>query len=136
MVEVTSEGFKVSKYNSAQLLNVSLDKLWNDARNHARSGQYDSWKYDLDMIWNELGADTPEGGADEKLFEKFSEDISKTGRLEKPQVNGFKNLDSKDKARKSIQYLKLRKLHLWLKRLQNRLGKGTAYKDEFEDDFE
>lgn len=126
---------KTSRINSAQLLNLTLDLLWKDAHNHSRKRQFSEWDSDLNMIWGELAGDVDPGKTDEKTFFDLCEKIYETGSLSNPPITGFKNSKSIDVKTRSKQYILLLRKHVWLKRLQNRLGKGTAYKDQFEDEF-
>ena len=132
--EITTS--KVSRYNSAELLNLSLHALWQEARNHARKGDYNAWKNDLDMLWGELGSDVDENSAEEKEFLKKDKDISDLSAFSSPVIKGFSKLNEEQVKKRIVLYHKLRDLHIWLKRLQNKTGKGTAYKDPDEDDFD
>jgi len=115
-----------SLFNSSISILIRLDYLWKETHNHARSGDYLKWNMDLDRVWCELSMDTkPES---DKEFEKISTDIEKTGFIKVMLPNGEQKL--KDKL---LLYKKLMKKEVFLRRLQNKQGKGMAYEDSMED---
>ncbi len=124
----------LSKYNSGALINLRLNDLWQDAHRHKRQGKYSSWNGDLDAVWCELGGDVKEGGDKDKDFNKLNVDLVKLS----PIINwnnseGFNKVNSTHRANKQKQYLELIKKELFLRRLQNIQGKGTAYGDDDDD---
>ena len=127
---------KVSKYNSADYLNLALHALWQEARNHARKGDFNSWKKDLDMIWCELGSDVDADSDEEKQFNKINNQIISLSAFQSPIVSGFSKINKDQQRKNDLLYLKLLELHIWLKRLQNATGKGTAYADPDEDSID
>jgi len=133
-METFTPTFNISKYNSAVLKNFYLDELWKSAVKNCTQGKYDKWNAYLDMIWGELAGDLDEKAVEFTKFNRFIMELGATGNLTPPVILGFNIKESNEK--KAKQYLILLNKHLWLKKLQNRLGRGTAYKDEFEDDFE
>ena len=126
---------KISKYNSGVAIQIRLDALWKDANNHSRSGLYSKWNCDLDAIWRELARDISENDYEtkKKAFEKFDKDI---GKFQDSLPEGFEKPDSEFWKKRNDQYKKLMEKELFLKRLENELGKGTAYDDEEEFDFD
>ena len=107
---------KLSKYNSAIAQLYRLDSLWQDTHLHCREGNLMKWNWDLDRVWCELAADTKQETKDK--FDEINLEIAKN-----------KNHPSK-------LYLELLKKEIFLRELQNKQGKGTAYQDEDEDMFE
>ena len=125
---------KTSKLNSGGLINLRLDTLWKDAHKHSRNGLYSDWSADLDCIWSELGGEYEEN--DDKV-KKFDDLNAKLLLVRNWSVgNGFKKLTTEDKLEMTRQYLLLRKKEMFLRRIQNEQGKGTAYSDGSEDDWE
>jgi len=131
------EEVRKSKYNTAVSKEIRRDLLWKDANNHSRSGQFHRWNEDLDTIWSELSADLK----DEKKFEikqqeikKFDERILEVGQIS-DLIVGFKKQTPEDLKRRANHYNILREKEIWIRRLENELGKGTAYEDEDEDEF-
>ena len=57
--DAVQEAEKISKFNSANLINFRINNLWIDANNHSRAGLYNKWNSDLDCIWDELVGDVP-----------------------------------------------------------------------------
>lgn len=127
--EVTTQ--QISKYNSAVAQLQRLDNLWQDAHRHSRSGNYLAWNNDLDKIWSELAGDFKVNNEHEKVFNEFLTQLGKAGTISREEIRGFKTKQSPDKSK---QYLILLNKEIWLRRLQNKLGKGTKW-DEGEDDY-
>lgn len=127
---------KISKINSAGLINLRLHNLWNDVNKHARQGQFSSWNSDLDRLWCELAGDVKENNDVHKNFKKIQEELKKISPLINWKDNrGFKEFSDEEKKQQSIQYDKLMEKEVFLRKLQNKQGKGTAYVDP-EDDWE
>lgn len=104
---------KISKYNAAVAQLYRLDELWRAADLHSRSGNLFKWNWDLDAIWRELAGDAT--GGDGKSYKKYNDLI---GRYS---------------SKKAFLYQILQKKHIWLKKIENAQGKGTAYEDPLED---
>lgn len=126
---------KVSRYNSAELENRALDALWKQAQNFCSAGLYDKWNISLDLLWGILAGDVSEKDPEQQKYIDFSKEISETGILASPNVTGFSS-EKKSVETRAKQYAILLRKHIWLKRLQNSQGKGTAYQDPFEDELE
>ena len=104
---------KVSKYNAAIAQLYRLDKLWSDTHKYSSSGRLKSWNWILDALWRELAGDT-----------------------NTKQENEFKNINTKiakANGNKRKIYLLLMEKQIWIKRLENKQGKGTAYLDPDQD---
>jgi len=121
-----SDEARTSKYNSAFTQIYRLDTLWKDCNNFSRTGKLKNWNWTLDRIWMELAGDLPK---------------------EDPKLNEFEVIDKKIKSivnktlLKQISissfqpelYKSLMEKELFLRRLQNSLGKGTAFEDNDDD---
>jgi hypothetical protein len=125
-----------SRFHSGLFMTLTLNRLWKDCQDHCRAGVYHKWNADLDMLWGELGGDVKPNSEEEKQYLEFNKRLAEVGSLRPPIVKGFDMLPMDYSTRKAKQYEILMEKHLWLKRLQNFQGKGTAYKDGMEDDFD
>jgi len=114
----TQQNQKISKFNSTLAILFRIDRLWQDAHHHSRSGQLIKWNWDLDRVWCELAADVKED--DEKDFKKFNDEIAKINK-----VSGGGEL-----------YTKLLEKEIFIRKLQNKQGKGVAYEESFEEYIE
>ena len=136
MEDIDSEINKLSKINSASLINLRINNIWLEINKAAVKGKYFLWNSNLDRIWCELGGDIkePKEGKEEpkeikefnKLDKKVSEKMKKLKTLE-----GFEQFSKKDKLNLSELYDALLKKEFFLRRLMNKQGKGTAYQDSF-----
>lgn len=127
------EETKLSKFNAAGLISTTLEKLWVDVHNAMASGNYILWNTKLDAVWTILGGDVIEGSAEDKNFNGISLKIYEKGSLKGKIGVGFSRKENPENATK---YQLLIKKSLFLRRLQNRQGKGTAYASDDEDDFD
>lgn len=123
----------VSKVNSGGLINLRLHNLWVDRHKCARNGQYNKWNEVLDAIWCELGADVREDSEQDKKFWSLSLAFAEACGAPVKKT-GFGQVSSSDRQSMAKQKVALIKKELFLRRLQNSQGKGTAYVDE--DDFD
>ncbi len=130
-----------SKINSGMLINLRLNDLWKDAHRHARAGKYSKWNDDLDRVWCELGGDvkplTEKEKKDKKKGneEEYDELTLKYAKSCKnvPDITGFQKHSKEAKTSFAKQKQSLIKKEIFLRRLQNTQGKGTAYHDSSED---
>ena len=122
------DDYKTSKINSGMLINLRLDLLLKDCHKHSRNANYSAWNSDLDRIWCELAADVDEGSEDEKKIEEINKKIGETGELKmSSKPAGFRNYGEKEILTHTKQYDLLNKKEIFLRRLMNKQGKGTAY---------
>ena len=131
-----SSDLKLSRYNSAADQLQRIGGLWRDANNHSRNHDYHKWNMDLDAIWRELSADLNPNCPEEKYFLQLVEKISALLPLTKQVAESFNKKLQYNIEKSSKEYRILMEKEVFLRRMQNKLGKGSAYKDEFEDDFE
>jgi len=129
---------KISKYNSGVAIQIRLDSLWKDANNHSRAGFFAKWNNDLDTIWRELARDIPKKDWEAKKaeFEKFETSLKNIGSFKDSQPEGFKSPDDDFWKNRDKHYKILMDKELFLKRLENEYGKGTAFDDGEDFDFE
>jgi len=127
--EKADDGLQKSKYNSGQFNNIRLHNLWLDCHKHARQGNLIKWNADLDRVWCELASDEKEKGESDEKFEDFESKLDKLGVLwngSNDEGYGVKIKEDILKIRRN-QYKLLTKKEIWIRRLQNKQGKGTAY---------
>ena len=128
----------ISEHSTSLDIVFRLNSLWRDANNHSRAGRYSDWDEDLECIWRELQRDLDDDDF-ENYNEKrkdFNEKLTDSGKfLDKPPA-GWKSLNEDDKQKRHRQKNILREKDIFLKRLENKTGKGTKFRDFSEDDFE
>lgn len=105
---------KKSKYNAALSQLYRIDNLWQSYHYKRRKGDFAGANQDLDSIYGELAGDS-NGDKDEKIFSNFMKMIIKY------------------RKNKNLFNLIVIKKEIWLRKLQNEQGKGTAYIDPMED---
>lgn len=138
-IETNSDDFgKLSRINSAGLVNSMLSNLWQDFFRHFRSGEYLAANCDLDCVWTILGGEKEiEGGETEGNYLDIDKQLSESGSLVNSlEIKGFGKINREQLERAMRQKAILLKKSLFLRRIQNRQGKGTAYHDEDEGDFD
>lgn len=126
---------KLSRLNAAGIINVTLENLWRDCYSAMARGNLVLWNRKLDSIWVLLGGDVKKGDTEDTSFNALDMKIYKTGSLSHKKT-GFEKLQEKENINIAHQYLLLKEKSLFLRRLQNNQGKGTAYKSEDEDDMD
>ena len=140
-----------SKYNAGVAIQIRLDGLWKLVNNYAVSGNFKFWNAILDRIWSELARDIKENEYNDTFdkdnskkvikegyktqFDEFDKELTKLGNFDDKQIESFNKLTTGDITKRDNQYKILMLKDLFLKRLENHLGKGTAWDDKDEDDF-
>jgi len=127
------EEAKMSRMNSAGLINSTLERLWMDCYTAMSLGKYSLWNTKLDAIWAILGGDCTEGDDSDKKIQELNLKIYENGSLKGNVGVGFTKSVNPNNP---LQYQYLLKKALFLRRLQNSQGKGTAYASDDEDDFD
>lgn len=130
-----SEEEKISRINAAGIINITIENLWRDIFIAMSNGSLVTWNRKLDSIWSILGGDVKEGDDEDKKMTALNTLIYNTGNLNHKKT-GFKKLDKDEAEKMSLQYLLLNKKNLFLRRLQNKQGKGTAYTSDDRDDMD
>jgi len=130
-----TEDEKISRINAAGIINITIENLWRDVFLAMSKGDLVTWNRKLDSIWSILGGDVEEGKAEDINFKELNEQLYRTGNLNHKKT-GFKKLEDTEATKMAMQYLILCKKNLFLRRLQNKQGKGTAYQDESMDDMD
>jgi len=130
-----TEEERISKINAAGIINITIENLWRDVFIAMSQGNLTLWNRKLDAIWGILGGDQEEGDDVDKDMASLNSQIYKTGSLSHKKV-GFQKLEDDEAEKMALQYLLLNKKNLFLRRLQNKQGKGTAYQGEDRDDMD
>ena len=124
---------KVSRINSAGLINSILENLWRESYTAMANGDYLKWNSKLDSIWTILGGDCEENKDEDKSIVKINLSIYEAGTLKSKAGGGFNDNINPNNA---LQYQLLLRKSLFLRRLQNKQGKGTAYQNDDDDDID
>ena len=123
----------VSRINSAGLINSILENLWRESYNAMAKGEFVLWNSKLDSIWTILGGDCEDGDDVDTAMSALNLRIYERGSLKSKSGLGFNQQANPNNA---IQYHLLLKKSLFLRRLQNKQGKGTAYQRDDDDDID
>jgi hypothetical protein len=126
----------MSRINSAGLINLTLKNLWDDYYKHFRQAMYFKANADLDCLWVEFGGDVDDDSQNGKKtieeFEKIEGEIAKAFAVQ-TNPNGFMKQSKEQTLAVIKQCAVLKKKALFLKRLMNSQGKGTAYEESIDD---
>jgi hypothetical protein len=121
----------LSKLNSGGLINIRIHNLWVERHKFAQKGLYSKWNDILDAIWCELGADVMADSREEREYWKLTLEFAEASGVP-IQLKGFEKISKEQKGSLMKQKVALIRKELFLRRLQNKQGKGTAYLDEDE----
>jgi len=133
MEEDNSNQQKTSKYNSAVAQLQRIDRLIDKIHLRAADSNYKEWNELLDRVWTELSADLISSSPRVKEFDDINNNLSKIGELNFKN-NGFNKTTDYDLKKKLIVSKNLlMKKEIFLRRLQNELGKGTKWEEGDED---
>lgn len=129
---------KLSKINSAGLVNSTLSNLWLEYFRHYRHGQFLDANSDLDCVWTILGGEKGvSGSATESRYKLIEYKLQSTGVLSNSiEKKGFGKVKPEVLVRKGKQKTIINEKAIFLRRLMNKQGKGTAYNDGDDEDFE
>jgi hypothetical protein len=144
MDEVNNES-RESRYNSALQQLYRLDGLWNKAHKLALEGNLREYKFVLDRIWIEL---SPDADSQEiKKRDKFNKILNQILVIEaeeskkdeskdtsEPVIR--KGIEAKKRKIRNVLYKWAQKYEIFLRRLLNRQGKGTSYRDLSEEEID
>lgn len=132
------EETKISKYSSGVNQLKRLDSLWIDVNNHSRNGSFGKWNADLDRIWCELARDliATKYEIRKKALEKIETELFKKGNFNDKAPEGFEDPSETIIKKRDHQYKQLMEKELFLRRLENELGKGTSFDDDDDDGYD
>lgn len=106
-----SSSQKISKFNGTIAQLMRIDELWKKCHNLSTNGNLIGLNWVLDRVWVELSEDTEQDDEDEQRYWGFAEQIVKC-KSSRGELNAV-----------------LIKKEMFLRKLQNKQGKGTAYED-------
>lgn len=135
---VEGEEKQVSKYNSGINIIMRLDSLWREVNSFASSGKYSKWNSSLDRVWCELSRDLKENEFEgkETEYEAFDTKIDEIGDFGDSVGDTFNEIPPEAIKNRNKMYRLLMKKEIFLRRLENYLGKGTAWDDDDDDGFD
>ena len=129
-----SDGKNVtSAFNSGVFQIQRLHDLWLRCNDYSRNGDFRQWRWCLDTVWRELSDDAAkDAGIKPGEFEKLGSN---------PWAVRYAALDGAVQAALltrgyRLLYLSLRDLEIFLRYLQDHVGKGSKRKDVDEDSFD
>jgi len=127
MEEVETE-IKKSKYNSGLFQISRIHNLWLLCHQASINGNFYRWNIILDRVWCELARDLFERSEDEynkksEEFNKFDEQIG----IIKDKNESFSEPSKEEIKKRNDQYKILIKKEVFLRKLENELGKGTSW---------
>lgn len=133
MEEEPQQAEKISLYNSGVAQIKRLDDLWVKTHSAVQKGELKNWNWLLDRVWVELVGDLAEG--DEQT--KAREEEFNAFRITLGNINmQFATGKISPIAFQTQFYDELMAKETFLRRLQNKLGKGTKLVDADEDEIE
>jgi len=137
-MENVNEEQKISKYNQALSALMRLDGLWQEFIRRMLEGKMIKARFICDRIWGELSADASEedivkNNEFQNTFVMIGQDINKKyGKKIKEQYGPDDMKEHFDKIYEQNIYTILNQYETFLRTMQNKQGKGSAYlsKDE------
>jgi len=143
---------KISKYNYGINIIMRLDSLWRETHLAVKLNKYFLWNTLLDRIWCELARDIKTDDYEDKIdkeenvikqgfkskFDDINKKIASLGRLLDDMEGlglGFQEIPKSVIDNRTKQYKALVEKDLFLRRLENHVGKGTAW-EEAQDDWD
>jgi len=117
----------ISEFNDAKGQLFRLSNLWNLFNDYLREGKLEDAKWILDRIWGELTADAIiEGG----------EDLNNNKFFLKTHILNLKVAIAEKKQDRPFFYQSLQAKEVFLRFLQDTVGKGAKRSRGDDDDFE
>ena len=107
----------LSDFNEGSFQILRLHDYWNDCGKFSRSGNFEQWRWTLDMAWLELSPD--------------AEQSLKKDKYQKELMICDKRIELSQ--HKNQLYYSLKKKQEFLKRLQDEVGKGAKRSQYFEE---
>lgn len=130
------ENEQESMFNEGLYQIQRLHNLWLTANIQSRQPKttnYMEWRWTLDAIWRELSRDAIKSYSEDFDADKFDAVLK-----DNPWYKKYLELDKDVDAKTSIRdkYIALTKLEMFLRSLQENLGKGSKWKNLDEDEME
>lgn len=129
---------KISKYSSGVNILIRIDGLWKKTHLYAEIGKYSSLNLILDRIWLELARDLKEEEykVAKKDFDAHDTKLKPLMPFNDEKPSGFKDLTPDQIKQRANIYTILNDKQLFLSRFENKLGKGTTFNEDDDDDFD
>ena len=126
----SQESDRKSKYNAAISQLYRLDELWRECHKQKRNYNLFLWNIALDSIWSELSEDSKT--EDENEFNRYNKILIINGFFIRFQPVGFETIKNEEVEKQAINYQILLSKEVWLRKLQNKQGKGAVYEDSMD----
>ena len=130
-----------SKYNSAMAQLYRLNDLWNKSHEFAIKGNYDAYKFTLDRAWVELAPDCSDKQVQTKkeyllLLNKISKTLRNIQLGKKPDKRLSPSMEKDERITRGRYYSALQRYEIFLRKILNSQGKGSAYRDVSSEEIE
>lgn len=131
-----NEEQRVSSFNQAAFQMQRLHYLWTEANHLSIAGELNGWRWRLEAIWRELCVDATEednrnlNGIRARITKAISSAPNRNPRELTPQE------ETALAGSRAALYTALTDFDVFLRRLEDRAGKGSMYKRPDEDDFD
>jgi hypothetical protein len=122
-----------SMYNEAGFQISRLNNNWMLANYHSRTGNFKEWHWTLDVIWRELSSDAMKKVGGKLDPSKFNELSGSNPWFVKFDSLTNKILSARNSGDRQREYQSLSNLDIFLRGLQQAVGKGSKWKDPGED---
>lgn len=119
---VDEEEKKISKYNEAGFNILRLHNSWMRCADFRSNANYNKWKWELDTVWSELCQDVTDGKVSDAVG------IKKTNENLRINIGMARN--------RNELYEALNARQIFLRELQDKVGKGGIFEDESVEDME
>lgn len=124
-----------SDFNEAKLQIFRLNMLWISCQTLSQNGNYDAWKWKLDAVWRELAADAREKDGYGKDYSKW---VTEGAKTKGKYINVLNELNEKlgKAALRDNKYKVLQEKEIFLRCLQDDVGKGSKKSSSEDDDID
>lgn len=116
---------QTSKYNEAINQLIRINNIWQQCCEYSSNGHLTKWKWKLEAAWRELSSSA------KKLDESLGKDEKSWVKQKEEKDTAIANVKTREEL-----YKALNDKEEFLRWLQDKAGKGSAYSDEDDNDFE
>jgi hypothetical protein len=134
--EGSGENQKTSRYNSAVDQIRRLGNIWDQVITAVKSGNFLMWNILLDRVWAELAGDLTDDDKSEDSYNDMNTKLVQLQPLLSTNLQTFNKKPVGFDQKISKQYQLLMTKEIFIRRLQNKLGKGTFWDDGSDSDFD
>jgi len=125
----------ISDFNEAKFQIYRLNLAWIGCRSLSENGLFDKWKWKLDAIWRELSPDAREKDGYKKKYTEWTTEGIKDEKTYIFKVNKL-NDNIANAANRNEKYKALQEKEIFLRCLQDDVGKGSRRSSSDEDDID